>query len=241
MKKNKKILCLILARGGSQRVPGKNIRKLGGKPLLAHAIECALQSRHINRVIVSTDDKKIANVAIRYAAEVPFMRPKNISKGDSKELDAFKHALGWLKEHEGYQPDIIVKLFSTSPFRTTQTVDKAIELFMKNPKADSLRSVRLCSEHPYKMWQIKGKRLNHFVSLRLKPKESHTWSYQILPNVYIQNAAIDVTKPQTIWKKNSITGTKIIPFVMDEYESLDINSPIDFEFAEFLMKKKAKR
>ena len=112
---------------------------------------------------------------------------------------------------------------------------------MKNPKADSLRSVRLCSEHPYKMWQIKGKRLNHFVSLRLKPKESHTWSYQILPNVYIQNAAIDVTKPQTIWKKNSITGTKIIPFVMDEYESLDINSPIDFEFAEFLMKKKAKR
>lgn len=238
MRKNLKILCLILARGESQRIPGKNIKKLSGKPLLAYTIECAKQSKYINRIIVSTDDKKIASVAKQYGAEVPFFRPVKISQADSKELDAFKHALKWLKVNEGYEPDIIVKLFATSPFRTTKSVDKAIELFRKNTNVDSVRSVTLCSEHPYKMWTIEQNRLKHLIPIGTKPKESHTWSYQILRKVYIQNAAIDVIRPFNIWKKNSITGTKIIPFVMDEIESIDINNPIDFLLAELIFKNK---
>lgn len=232
-----KILCLILARGGSKRIPKKNLTLLGGKPLIAHAIECAKASKYINRIIVSTDSEEIARVAKRYGAEVPFKRPKNISQWNSTELSAFKHALGWLKKNEGYKPDIIVKLFSTSPFRTTKSVDRAIRLLMSNPDADSLRSVRLCSEHPYKMWAIKGRWLRSLMPLSKKLLEAHTLSYQLLPTVYIQNAAIDVTRTTNITQKDSITGKRILPFIMDEAESLDINNPIDLDLARLILNK----
>ncbi len=206
------ILCLILARSGSKRIPGKNIVDLAGKPLIAYTIECAKRSRYINRIIVSTDDKKIARIAQDYGAEVPFMRPSEISQDDSTELDAFKHALVWLKENEGYEPDLIVKLFPTSPFRTTKSVDAAIKLLIDNPDADSVRSVRLCAEHPYKMWSIENSRLKSLIPLEQKPKEAHTLSYQVLPKVYIQNASIDVTRTSNVWQKNSVTRTEIVPF-----------------------------
>jgi len=236
----KEIMCLILARGGSKRIPQKNIKKLAGKPLIAYTIDCAKKSKYINRIVVSTDDKEIAKVAKKYGADVPFFRPDEISKDDSTELDAFKHALGWLRENEGYEPDLIVKLFPTAPFRSTRAVDEAIELLRNNPDADSVRSVKLCSEHPHKMWQIEDLRLKSLIPIQQKQKEAHTLSYQILPEVYIQNAAIDVTKPNNVWEKESITGTNIVPFVMDEIESLDINNPIDFEIAEMLIKKQGK-
>jgi len=232
-----KILCLILARGGSKRIPKKNIAPLRGEPLIAYTIECAKKSKYINRIIVSTDDAEIAAVARKYGAEAPFFRPAEISQADSTELEAFKHALEWLKQNEGYEPDLIVKLFPTSPFRKAETVDKAIELLFTNPDADSVRSVTLCSEHPHKMWTIEGNRLKSLIPVEQKLKEAHTLSYQVLPKVYIQNASIDVTRPSNIWEKDSITGTEIIPLMMDEIESLDINQPIDFELAEVIIKK----
>lgn len=232
-----KILCLILARGGSTRIPKKNIKKLGGYPLIYYTIKAAQKSKYVNRIIVSTDDKEITRVARKYGAEVPFYRPKKISKVDSTELEAFEHALGWLKKNEEYIPNLIVKLFPTSPFRTTESIDKAIELLLANPKADSVRSVTSCSEHPYKMWVIMNNRLCSFVPLKQKPREAHTLPYQVLPKVYIQNAAIDVTKPSNIWGKKSITGTEIIPFVMDEIESLDVNTPLDLLLAKIIHKR----
>ncbi|MBN2015040.1 MAG: methyltransferase domain-containing protein [Candidatus Altiarchaeota archaeon] len=231
-----KILCLILARGGSERVPKKNIKILGDKPLITYTLECAKKSKYIDRIIVSTDSDEIARVSTDFGAEAPFRRPADISKSDSTELDAFKHALSWLKENESYVPDIIVKLFPTSPFRKAETVDRAIELLMSRPDADSVRSVRLCTEHPHKMWRIdQNGFLESFVPLDEKLPEAHTLAYHLLPEVYIQNASIDVTKPSNIWKKNSITGTKILPLVMEEYESLDINTPLDFELADYLI------
>lgn len=232
-----KILCLILARGGSKRIPKKNILDLGGKPLIAYTIECAKGSKYINRIIVSTDDADIAKVAKEYDAEVPFARPTEISKDDSTELDTFKHALKWLKKNEGYEPDIIVKLFPTSPFRKTESVDSAIELLIDNPDADSVRSVRLCSEHPYKMWTIEKNRLKSLIPIEQKPKQAHTLSYQVLPKVYIQNASIDVTRASNIWQKESITGTEIVPFLMEEVESIDINSMLDLELAKLIIEK----
>ena len=232
-----KNLCLILARGGSIRIPKKNIKKLGTYPLIYYTIRAAQKSKYVNRIIVSTDDEEIAGVAKKYGAEVPFYRPKEISKADSTELEAFEHALNWLKENEGYVPDLIVKLFPTNPFRSAESIDKAIEIMLAHPEADSIRSVRLCSEHPYKMWIIKDSRLRSFVPVEQKPREAHTLSYQVLPKVYIQNACIDVTKPSNIWDKKSITGTEIIPFVMDEIESVDINTPLDFILAEIILKK----
>lgn len=239
MKNKLNIMCLILARGGSQRIPGKNIKILGGKPLIAYTIECAKKSKYINRIIVSTDSDEIARVAKKFGAEAPFRRPARISKADSTELDAFIHALNWLKENQNYTPDLIVKLFPTSPLRKTESVDKAIELLLADPQADSVRSVRLCSEHPHKMWTIDRKmnRLRPFVPPDKKIPEAHTLSYQVLPQIYIQNACIDAVRTQVIFKKKSITGTQIIPFVMDELESLDINTPLDFKFAKFLIKK----
>lgn len=232
-----RVLCLILARGGSQRIPKKNIANLAGHPLIYYTIKTAKESKHINRIIVSTNDKEIADVAKTLGAEVPFLRPAEISKGDSTELQAFEHALKWLEENEGYVPDLIVKLFPTSPFRTVQSVDKAIELMSANPDADSVRSVRKCKEHPYKMWTIDGNRLLPFIPWEKKPKEAHTLSYQVLPTVYVNNANIDVTKPSTVWQKKSITGTNIVPFVMDETESVDINTPLDLVLAEVMIAK----
>jgi len=235
--KDLKIMCLILARGDSKRIPQKNIKILAGKPLISYTIECAKQSKYINRIIVSTDDNKIAEISKKYGAEVPFFRPKDISKEDSTELDAFKHALKWLKENENYEPDLIVKLFATSPFRKPSSVDTAIKLLLDNPNADSVRSVTLCSEHPHKMWTIENNRLKSLIPVNQKKKEAHTLSYQLLPTVYIQNASIDVTKPENVWKKDSITGTEILPLIMDFYESIDINNTVDFDLAEMLLKK----
>jgi len=232
-----KILCLIPARGGSKRIPQKNIKPLGGKPLIAYTIECAKKSRYINRIIVSTDDREIASVSRRYGAEVPFERPSEISQVDSTELEAFRHALGWLKENEGYVPDLIVKLFATSPFRKVESVDTAIERLLADPTADSVRSVSLCTEHPYKMWRIAGNRLTHLIPADQKPDQAHTLSYQVLPKVYVNNASIDVTRPSVIWEKGSITGREIIPLIMDdEIESHDINNPLDFELAQSMIK-----
>lgn len=235
-KQNQKILALIPARGGSKRVPKKNILPLADKPLIAYTISAARQSKYINRIIVSTDSKDIAKVAKKYGAEVPFMRPKEISQSHSTEQDLFLHALNWLLENENYVPDLIVFLFPTAPFRKTESIDKAVREMLRHPEADSLRSIRLCSEHPYKMWVEDGQYIKPFV--KDKDANAHTFSYQRLPKVYIQNANIYITKPQTIRNKKSPVGNIVIPFVMNEEESVDINTPFDFKFAELLLKNK---
>lgn len=229
-----KILAFIPARSGSKRIPKKNIKLLKGKPLIAHTIKAAKKSKYINRIVVSTDSKEIADIAKQFDAEVPFLRPASISKADSTEMEFFSHALDWFVKNENYIPDLIVLLYPTSPFRKAESIDKAIEKMLKNPEADSLRSIRLCSEHPYKMWVIEKGYLKPF--MRKKNMNIHTLSYQLLPTVYIQNASIYITKPSTIKDKKSPTGDMIIPFIMDEIESIDINNPLDFTFAEMILK-----
>lgn len=229
-----KILALIPARGGSKRIPNKNIKPLDGKPLIAYTIKAAKQSKYINRIIVSTNSKKIAMVAKKYGAEIPFLRPKNISQCNSTELQFFKHALNWLKKNEKYEPELIVLLYPTSPFRKASSIDQAIQKMINDPRADSLRSIKLCSQHPYKMW-LKGKKyLKPFITG--KHPNVHTLSYQNLPAIYIQNASIYITKPKTIFKTKSPIGKIIIPFIMNEIESVDINTPLDFEYAKIRLK-----
>ena len=229
-----KILAFIPARAGSKRIPNKNIKHLNKKPLIVYTIEAAKKSKYINRIVVSTDSEEIANVAKKYGAEIPFLRPKEISQSDSTEMQFFEHALDWFTENEDYEPDLIVLLYPTTPFRKTESIDEAIEEILKHPEADSLRSVKLCSEHPYKMWVIEDGYLKPFV--KGKDPNIHTLSYHLLPAVYIQNASIYITRPTTIRNKKSPTGDIIIPFVMDEMESIDINNPVDFKFAEMFLK-----
>ena len=227
-----KCLAIVPARSGSQRIPGKNIKLLNGKPMISYTILSALQSKLINRVILSTDSEKIANIAKDYGAEIPFFRPKEIAQKDSTEMQFLLHVLDWLSGQEGYQPDLIIILYPTSPFRKAKSIDRAIETLLAHPEADSLRSIRLCSEHPYKMWVKEGEYLKPFV--KTTDQNSHTLSYQSLPEVYIQNASIYITKPATILQKKSPVGDVVVPFIMDEFESVDVNTPLDFEFAEWL-------
>lgn len=235
MSKAVKVLALIPARSGSKRVKNKNIKDLGGKPLIAYTIQAARKARLIDRIIVSTDSPKIAKVAKNYSVEVPFLRPVEISGENSTEMEYHLHALDWLKKNEGYEPDLIVNLYPTTPFRKATTIDRAIRKIIETSWADSLRSIRKCNEHPYKMWVYNNKTIVPFVKAR--DKGTHTLSYHLLPEVFIQNASIYITRPETIAKYNSTIGEKVIPFIMDEEESIDINQPIDFKFAEFILKR----
>lgn len=215
------------------RVKNKNILPLAGRPLIDYTIKAALGSKLLDRVIVSTDSEEIAEVAKTSGAEVPFLRPGEIATKDATELAFHQHAIEWLAGNEGYRPDYIVNLYPTSPFRTPETIDRAIRLLNENPEADGLRSVIKCSEHPYKMWRRDGKYLKYFVD---DPDPNvHTWSYHLLPEVFIQNASIYIIKTDVVEKQKTTIGGRMLFFEMNDRESVDINSQLDFEFAEFLL------
>lgn len=225
------VLCLILARGGSKGIPRKNIRLLAGKPLIAYSIECAHDSALIRRVIVSTDDEEIAEVARQYGAEVPFMRPKELAEDLTPDLPVFQHALRWLKEEEGTMPDLVVDLRPTGPLRRTGTVDRAIRLILEHPEADSLRSVRWPSQTPYKMWRVSSEGyLEPLVSLD-GFEEPYNMPRQILPEIFWQNGYIDVVRPRVILEENRMSGRKILPFVVEE-DYIEIDYEENFQKAE---------
>ena len=146
------VLALVPARGGSERVPGKNLRLLQGRPLIAHTVEAALAASSVDRVVVSTDSLDIAAAAREAGAEVPFLRPAGIARSTSTEMEFLLHALDWFGDHECWEPHLLAILYPTSPLRTAVSIDAAVSAMNDHPEADSLRSVRLCSEHPYKMW-----------------------------------------------------------------------------------------
>jgi len=135
------VLAIIPARGGSKGIPRKNIRQFSGTPLIAYSIAAGTQADLVTRVIVSTDDPEIADVARQFGAEVPFMRPKELAQDDTLDTPVFLHALKWLDEHEGYRPELVVQLRPTSPLRPVGLVDEAITKMRENPQADSLRGV----------------------------------------------------------------------------------------------------
>lgn len=215
------ILAIIPARSGSKSVKDKNIRLINGKPMLAYSIEHALASKYINRVILSTDSEKYAEIGRQYGAEVPFIRPAEFATDTALDIDVFKHALSFLKESEGYEADIVVQLRPTYPKRNAADIDAMIELLLENPDADSVRSVAPAEETPYKMWRLEadGKSLKPLLT---DVPEGYNSPRQALPKVYSQNACIDVVRASVITEKNSMTGDRILGFIMDE--NLDIDT-----------------
>jgi len=241
MFQNKKILAVIPARGGSKSIPRKNIKLLCGKPLIAYTIEEAKKSQYVDRIVVSTDDPEIARIAKEYWAEVPFLRPKELAGDDVTDLPVFQHCLAWLREHENFRPDIVVHLRPTAPLRKVKHIDRGIEILLNSPDADSVRSVCLAPKNPLKMWKIQNNRLAPFIPESFNGiKEAYNLPRQKLPTAYIQNGSVDVIRVKTILEKNSMTGDIIIPLVMEEYESVNIDTKIDFLIAEQLMKKRLK-
>ena len=244
------ILALIPARSGSKSVPDKNIRYVAGKPMLAWSIGHALGAGSVTRVIVSTDSEKYAEIARSYGAEVPFIRPAQYATDTALDIDVFRHALSWLDEREGYRPDIIVQLRPTYPKRSIEDIEAMIRLLADHPEADSVRSVAVASEIPYKMWvaaetvedkaaRSKGQRkekngpdsadgnLGRILPVVKDIPECYNMPRQELPVAYYQNACIDIMRYDTIMKKNSMTGDVILGYLMRENYDIDTEEELE--------------
>ena len=226
---NIKILCLIPARSGSKGLPHKNIIDFKGKPLLSWSIEHAQQSKYSKniKIIVSTDSEKYAEISKHYGAEVPFLRPKNISGDTSSDFECIKHCVDWLKENENYEPDIILHLRPTQPCRKIEHVNKAIETFInKRENYDSLRSVIPVEKSPYKMYSINNDELKPLFNEVNNIKEPYNQARQLLPQCYLHNGYIDILNTD-ILTNNTISGTKIYPFFMNMDDNIDIDEEKD--------------
>ncbi len=235
---NQKAIALIPARGGSKSIPRKNLRLIAGKPMIAHTILDAIASSLIDRVIVTTDDNEIAEVARQFGAEVPFIRPRDISGDLSLDIEFHQHALNWLKDHESYVPHLVVNLRPTHPVRKLETIDRAIAALAATIEADSLRSVRLAEETPYKMWTINKDGYLTPIAKLSSMRESYNMPRQLLPLAYWQDGYIDIVRTSVIFEKNSTSGDRILSFVIDE-ESVDIDYEESIAVAEKLLSRKS--
>ena len=224
------ILALIPARGGSKGIPHKNIRNFAGYPLVAWSIAAGLKAQCVTRVVVSTDDEKIASVAREFGAETPFLRPQQFAQDDSTDLPVFLQALDWLQQNEGYHPDVVVQLRPTSPIRPRDLIDRAVAVLLAHPEADCVRGVVPAGQNPYKMW-----RLPHGADGPMENLldgegilEPYNAPRQSLPPVYWQTGHIDAIRSKTIQKKDSLTGDTIYPLVIDSRYSVDIDNLHDW-------------
>ncbi len=226
------ILAIIPARSGSKSVPHKNIREIAGKPMIAYSIEHALNSKLINRVIVSTDSEQYADIAREYGAEVPFIRPAEYATDTALDYDVFKHALDYLSDNEGYKPDLVVQLRPTYPIRNVEDIDEMIGRIEADEEADSIRSIGPAKEVPYKMWHMGD---DGVLSAFAKDiPECYNMPRQELPKVYYQNACIDIFRPRAIYDYQSMTGKKILGYLMEQ--NFDIDTPEEFLRAEQYIK-----
>src|SRR3989344_4816938 len=233
------ILAIIQARGGSKGIPGKNIKSLCGKPLIAWTIEAAKKAKTVTRVIVSTDDKEIAKVSRKYGAEIPFLRPEKFATDVAKSIGLLEHALNFLKEKEGYVADAVVQLKPTNPLRTAETIDKCVELYKASPGIDAVITVVKAPIHPLKCWKFDGEFVEPFVPENVfRIKEASKTPRQKLPEAYGNNSCVHVINPKTILEKHSSIGVKVKGVVLSREDSINIAVLIDFEIAEMIMNKR---
>jgi CMP-N-acetylneuraminic acid synthetase len=228
------VLALIPARGGSKSIPRKNIRPFAGHPLIAYSIAAGLAARSVTRTIVSTDEKEIAAISRQYGAETPFLRPAEFSQDQTPDLPVFQHALRWLRENEGYQPEIVVQLRPTSPFRRVWHIDQAVASLLERPDADAVRTVCVPFQNPYKMWRIGADGVMQPL-VQTEFHEAYNLPRQALPEVYWQTGYMDAAWARTILEKTSMTGERILPLIIDPSEWIDIDSPDDWRRAERLL------
>ena len=227
--KNNKIIAIIPARGGSKSIPKKNIINIGGHPLIAYSIAAAKLSELISRVIVSTDSQEIAEIAKRYGAEVPFLRPKKFATDNARDIGLIKHAIRWLKRSENFYPDYLVFLRPTTPLRNIKLIDRAILEIIKDKKATALRSGHLFESSAYKLFKKKGDYAEFFGKEDFRPGiEYQDFPRQKLPPTYKTNGYVDVILPKTIEKTGKLHGRKIRAFITDEIADIDSLRDLDF-------------
>lgn len=229
-----RIVGLIPARAGSKRVPNKNVLRLHGHPLLAYTISAALDSGVFEKVIVSTDYDEYAQIALHYGAEVPFLRPNSLAQDSSADIGWVAHALENLALI-GYEFEIFSILRPTSPFRNASTIRRAYEEFSSRTDIDSIRAVELCSQHPGKMWRIKGDHLVPLLSVQPDGLDWFSSPTQSLPEVWVQNASLEIAFSRCVLESESISGNRIAPFKTVFPEGIDINSEFDFARAKMIV------
>lgn len=228
----RKILAVIPARSGSKSVIDKNIRLINDKPMIAFSIEHALQSKYINRIIVSTDSEKYAAIAREYGAETPFIRPSELATDTALDIDVFEHTLNYLEKNEEYIPDIVVHLRPTYPIRSVSDIDRMIEIMIENPNVDSVRSISKAKELAYKMWFVDESKSMEPILKNIP--EAYNMPRQQLPTIYYQNACIDIIKPSVISEQHSMTGKEIKGYEIKH--NFDIDTEEDFFKAEQYLK-----
>ena len=224
------MLAIIPARGGSKGLPGKNIKLLQGKPLIAHTIEQAIKAKNISKVIVSTDDNKIAEIALRHGAKVPFMRPRYLATDTALSVDSYIYTIERLKKETNIQIENFIVLQPTSPLRTSEDIDKAIDIFY-NKEADSV--ISYTEEHHPISWH---KQINKDLSFT-NIFEDKLQNRQDIKTTYYPNGAIFIFKFDLILQKKYYSN-KTYAYIMPRNRSVDIDTLEDFEYIEFLMQKR---
>ncbi len=234
MFEDKKVLCLICARGGSKGVPGKNIKSLGGTPLIGWSITSAKQCSFFDRIVVSTDDKAISRIADKYGAETPFLRPAHLAKDSSPEWLVWQHAINELEQKQQFKPDYFVSLPPTSPFRSEVDIEKSVESLYKS-NADIVISVTMSARNPYfNMVELDS---DGFANLS-KPHSSKTTRRQDAPEVFDMTTVVYAVRTKYVLNADGIFNGKVKTIVIPEIRALDIDTELDFEFADFLISKR---
>ena len=229
------IVGLIPARAGSKRVSDKNIRPLADHPVIAYTIAAALQSEIFAAVIVSTDSPQYAEIARHYGAEVPFLRPAEFAGDLSPDIEWVEYTLRRLRD-EGRSYDCLSILRPTSPFRLPETIRRAWREFLAEEGVDSLRAVEKCREHPGKMWVVRERRMLPLLPLGPAEQPWHSSQYQSLPEVYVQNASLEIARSRVVFEGRTIAGTVLMPFFTQGYEGFDVNNAYDWDLAEHLVR-----
>jgi CMP-N,N'-diacetyllegionaminic acid synthase len=229
-----KSIALIPARCGSKRVPDKNIRKLGDHPLIAYTISAAVNSGIFDTVLVSTDSVEYAEIASHYGAEIPFIRPREIAGSKSPDIDWVQFTLTELAA-QGREYEYFSILRPTSPFRLPETIRRAWHQFHEFNKADSLRAIELCHEHPGKMWVVRDEIMHPLMPLTPPEQPWHSSQYASLPEVYVQNASLEIARSVVVRQSSTISGQIVMPFITEGLEGFDINNEEDWVLAEHYM------
>lgn len=232
-------IALIPARAGSKRVSNKNVRLLGSHPLLAYTIAAAKSSGVFKRVIVSTDSAETAEIAKRYGAEVPWLRPPELATDSSPDIGWLEHTLRTLAA-QGETYDAFALLRPTSPFRSAATIQRAWSHFVSLENVDSIRAVEPCAQHPAKMWQVNGEgNAARITPVMVNPDTTatpwHSTPYQALPKVYAQNASLEIAWTRVPLEQHTIAGLNIAPFFTEGTEGFDINTAEDWIIAEYMV------
>ncbi len=227
-----KILAVIPARGGSKGIPRKNITNLDGLALIGYTINAAIESECLTDVVVSTDDVEIADISKEMGAQVPFIRPENLASDMAQSAPVIEHALHFMESEKGVKYDAILMLQPTSPLRTSTHIKESVDLFLSQECDSVVSVVSVGGNHPFRMKRLMGDQLINYIDQGfwdMRPR-------QVLPEAYIRNGAIYLISRNTLTDQHQLIGNKCLGYIMNDTESVNIDTQIDLKLAELLIK-----